>query len=121
MRRLYAQNPRIVKGRGAHFICIHGTFVIDVLRKCRYVLVNETQIRTKDMTLETNTIAQMTDAEKAFVMKCFAEGDMVAAGEVIKEAMIQAVEKETRMAENLLKNPRNLAAFSEIVYDMAAA
>lgn len=73
------------------------------------------------MTLEANTIAQMTDAEKAFVMECIEKGDVDAAGEVVKEAMRQAVEKEARIAENLFKNPRRMAAFSEIVYDMAAA
>ena len=73
------------------------------------------------MTIETDTIAQMSKAEREAFMAAMQSGDMDVAGEIAKACMIQAVEKETRMARNLLCNPRNLAAFSVIVLDMHTA
>jgi pantoate kinase len=74
-----------------------------------------------DMTLEAITINQMTAAEKAFFMESIEAGNLEAAQTILKEAMTKAVEKETKMANALLKNPRMMEAFNGIVYDMAAA
>ena len=71
------------------------------------------------MTLERNTIDQMTAAEKAFIFECIANGKIEDAHEVIKINMIQAAEKQARMASSMLSNPRRLASFTETVYELA--
>ena len=73
------------------------------------------------MTLEAKTIAQMSANEKAAFIEAMQSGNAETAGEIIKASMQQAVEKEARMAINLLRNPRNMSAFSGIVLDMHTA